>query len=460
MHRFQTAAIASFCLGAAACSLQSAALRLERDPLRSELQNIDRTAAVLASKKPHANDTELSTSYGFLNQVLAAADGVEAPIPGVAGAAIRLDHTEVKHGASLTVALHPSTPYTDWSTEPRGPHLSESRPNPIAPPPFDPQGGEAWEQPPFEGGEAWEQPPSEGGAGSAAPSTEATLGSPAGDVSPAELRGTWRLNVEESVRRMETSPGAAGESRKRLHDLVRGLAAGQEMVIGEAKLSLSSGSRTQTITPDDIRTEGDTVIYAYSHGGADGELELTLRNDGMLDMYNPENDDVNWMVWQRAKHWELPDPLPEPPPPQPITDEEKQAKSLETIARVGNAMLSLLIDRMDGGFTLEVSQLPESWSYETEDRESEPLRRVPHADVVELLVPDYVTEVPNANPWGHSYQFAINENLMGPNVMSIRCPGRDDRFDTDAYTLGTFPEKEFDRDIVWADGLWIRRPEH
>lgn len=67
--------------------------------------------------------------------------------------------------------------------------------------------------------------------------------------------------------------------------------------------------------------------------------------------------------------------------------------------------------------------------------------------------------MPNANPWGHSYQFAIDENLMGADVMSIRCPGRDDRFETDAYTLGTFPEKEFDRDIVWADGLWIRRPE-
>jgi len=309
------------------------------------------------------------------------------------------------------------------------------------------------------GGGAWEQPPSSGGSGSAAPSAEETLGSPAGDVSPAELRGTWRLNVEESVRRLEASPRAAGESRERLHDDVRRQAARQEMVIGETELTLSSGSRTDTITPRDVRTEGDTVIYAYSHSGADGELELTLREDGMLDMYNADNDDVNWMVWQRAEQWELPDSLPEPPPAEPVTDEEKQAKSLETVERVGTAMLTLLTDVVIEDRRLDLSQLSDSWSYESQDRESKPFRQITHAEVVEILVPDYIAEVPRANPWGHPYQFAINENLMGPDAMSIRCPGREGRFETDAYTLGTFPEQEFDSDIVWADGLWIRRPE-
>ena len=289
-------------------------------------------------------------------------------------------------------------------------------------------------------------------------SAEETLGSSTADVLPEELRGTWRIHVGESVRRLQASPRASNESRERLHELVRKQAATQELVIGETELSMSSGSKAETITPRDLRTEGNTVVYAYSYGGADGELELTLRDDGMLDVHNADNDDLNWAVWQRAEHWELPEPLPKPSV-EPVTDEEKQAKSLETIERVGTAMLELLIDRIGEHPQLDLSQLSDSWSYETQDRESKPFRQVPHEEVVELLVPDYIPEVPRANPWGHPYQFAIDENLNRSDVMSIRCPGRDGQFETDAYTLGTFPRGEFDRDIVWADALWVRQPQ-
>lgn len=62
---------------------------------------------------------------------------------------------------------------------------------------------------------------------------------------------------------------------------------------------------------------------------------------------------------------------------------------------------------------------------------------------------------------GHPYDIRLN--FAGPDgnqVMLIRSPGRDGVYSDQAgtYTLGAFPPGNYDEDLVWADGYFIRWP--
>ena len=43
--------------------------------------------------------------------------------------------------------------------------------------------------------------------------------------------------------------------------------------------------------------------------------------------------------------------------------------------------------------------------------------------------------------------------------MAIRSLGADGRVDADRYVVGPFPGVERNRDIVWADGMFVAWPE-
>ena len=73
-------------------------------------------------------------------------------------------------------------------------------------------------------------------------------------------------------------------------------------------------------------------------------------------------------------------------------------------------------------------------------------------------MPVYIDELPVAGLWGHPYEFALNEDLLAPAVMSVRSPGRDGVFEGNRYFFGPFGLEEFDRDVVWADGYFIAWP--
>ena len=70
----------------------------------------------------------------------------------------------------------------------------------------------------------------------------------------------------------------------------------------------------------------------------------------------------------------------------------------------------------------------------------------------------YCQEVPIVDGWGNQMEYRVNSNLLAANVMSIRSPGRTGGFDASTYQIGAFIATDYDRDIVWADGLFIRYP--
>lgn len=82
--------------------------------------------------------------------------------------------------------------------------------------------------------------------------------------------------------------------------------------------------------------------------------------------------------------------------------------------------------------------------------------------LLQLLVPAYTSaeEVSELDGWGHPIEILIAfEPLRSTRVLCLRSPGRDGTFSADTYALGTFDPEDFDQDLVWCDGFFVRLPE-
>jgi hypothetical protein len=82
------------------------------------------------------------------------------------------------------------------------------------------------------------------------------------------------------------------------------------------------------------------------------------------------------------------------------------------------------------------------------------------AELEELLVPQYAPGIPEEDGWGHDYDFYLNaRNPLARQVMAIRSPGRDGTFSSGPYRVEGFTPEDYDEDIVWVDGFFVRWPE-
>ncbi|HUF78839.1 MAG TPA: prepilin-type N-terminal cleavage/methylation domain-containing protein [Thermoanaerobaculia bacterium] len=105
-----------------------------------------------------------------------------------------------------------------------------------------------------------------------------------------------------------------------------------------------------------------------------------------------------------------------------------------------------------------------------------------HADLWEDLRPrpeetpkfgGYIQAIPEEDAWGGAFIFcrapappAADSYLSANNVMMVASPGRDGKAGPvvnaacgAAITVGPFEPTNYDMDIVWADGLFIRYPQ-
>jgi len=73
----------------------------------------------------------------------------------------------------------------------------------------------------------------------------------------------------------------------------------------------------------------------------------------------------------------------------------------------------------------------------------------------------YLQDVPQKDGWAHDFEWALATGsalLSSTNVAAIRSPGRHGDFDSGTYTPGAFITTDYDQDIVWADGFFVRVP--
>jgi len=138
-----------------------------------------------------------------------------------------------------------------------------------------------------------------------------------------------------------------------------------------------------------------------------------------------------------------------------IDDKGAQKQTVADIRNVGTAMFSWLTDQVGasaagqsqtqpGGKSVNLAQYPQ----------------ISPERLKEILVPKYLQVIPAADGWGHPYEYYLNDkNVLAPQVMSIRSAGRDGKFSTSIYSIGPFLPDNFDEDIVWSDGFFVRWPQ-
>lgn len=119
----------------------------------------------------------------------------------------------------------------------------------------------------------------------------------------------------------------------------------------------------------------------------------------------------------------------------------KQKRTMADVRLAGTALMSWLVDHTDE----PQWTLPERPSAE---------------ELSGILVPEYIAELPATDGWQHPLEYRVSSNLLGSEVFRIRSPGRDGVFDSDEYEYQAAPfvTTDYDRDIVWADGYFVRYP--
>lgn len=133
-------------------------------------------------------------------------------------------------------------------------------------------------------------------------------------------------------------------------------------------------------------------------------------------------------------------------PPKP-TDQTLQQRTVAEMKLVGHALYAWVTDQIGAGAAGQRSV--SLYLY----------RGIATADLERLLVPTYLKKLPSHDAWGHPYEYYIDsENMLRENLMAIRSPGRDGVFSGKKYDFGSFPASEFDEDLVWIDGYWLRWP--
>ena len=130
----------------------------------------------------------------------------------------------------------------------------------------------------------------------------------------------------------------------------------------------------------------------------------------------------------------------------PGDDAKKQERTVSDIRNVGTAMFSWLTDQVGSaaaGATVNLVSYP----------------KISREDLVKILVPQYMQEVPARDGWGNPYDYHLNTgNPLAQQVMTVRSPGRDGVFSTEDYTVEGFSRGDYNQDIVWADGFFVRWP--
>jgi general secretion pathway protein G len=86
-------------------------------------------------------------------------------------------------------------------------------------------------------------------------------------------------------------------------------------------------------------------------------------------------------------------------------------------------------------------------------------------DIRDQLTPRYIQEVPELDGWKHAFVYSLDiENPGAEKVILVQSGGRDSTFVADdaptgSGTVGSFEPTDYDQDIIWGDGFFVRWPE-
>ena len=133
----------------------------------------------------------------------------------------------------------------------------------------------------------------------------------------------------------------------------------------------------------------------------------------------------------------------------------KQKRTVADMREVGIAWLSWLTDQVSAASAGNPQKFDFDGSFSTS---------LTAAKLLDDFYVDedmfYARQVPDKDGWGHDFDYWWSGNPLVTPVLGIRSRGRDGQVGPSAnpYTLGPFVATNYDEDIVWSDGLFVRFP--
>ena len=129
----------------------------------------------------------------------------------------------------------------------------------------------------------------------------------------------------------------------------------------------------------------------------------------------------------------------------------KQKRTMADMKLAGTAMMAWLTDQAGAAaaagasrHTIDISEIPSH-----------------NASVLTtILVPNYIQRISSRDAWGHELEYHLALSTPNAeNVLAVRSPGRDGTYNGTEYTTGPFQPTDYDEDVVWVDGGFVRWPE-
>ena len=81
-------------------------------------------------------------------------------------------------------------------------------------------------------------------------------------------------------------------------------------------------------------------------------------------------------------------------------------------------------------------------------------------DLADQLVPAYLQHITPLDGWKNDYEFYLNvASPSAKHVMAIRSGGLGGEMSSDVYTSTGFEPTDYEQDIVWTDGFFVRWPQ-
>ena len=129
----------------------------------------------------------------------------------------------------------------------------------------------------------------------------------------------------------------------------------------------------------------------------------------------------------------------------------KQKRTMQEMRDTGTAMMSWLSDSVSAGAAGSAALM-----FNVSDWQG----AADLSTIRDTLTPTYIQAVNEKDGWKHSYTYRLDTtNPERRLVMLIGSGGLDGNAVTGSYTVGTFDPTDYNQDLVWADGRFLRRPD-
>jgi general secretion pathway protein G len=133
-----------------------------------------------------------------------------------------------------------------------------------------------------------------------------------------------------------------------------------------------------------------------------------------------------------------------------VMQKAKQKRTVADMRIVGTAMFSWLSD--------EVGAAAAGASVTSVDMTQ--YKAIGSAELTDLLVPQYIERIAPLDGWKNPFSFYLDpDNPLKQQVLAIGSGGRDNSAISGTYTVGGFDPTDYDQDIIWADGFFVRWPQ-